>query len=223
MSSVSPISDEKFSRPPQPVEGPRRRPGVFWSHWRFGLQENFSSAPVDDPPWTFERADHRRRQGGLVSGAVPGAGPRKPPRARRWGQRRGLRETRQAAPLCRRQLQRRVDLRRAARAARRCQAPDSLPGHPAQLVWGGGRPPGDLGLRRQRAGHHREALRTRSRLGQGLESNAALDLRRVGCLSHRPLPRERSRPKPHHLAFRQHLSRADLESQLRRERPDHHG
>ena len=42
-------------------------------------------------------------------------------------------------------------------------------------------------------------------------------------LPHRPLPRQGAGAEPPLLPLRQHLPRADLEPQLRRARPDHHG
>ena len=130
-----------------------------------------------------------------------------------------------AAALRRRRLQRRRDLRRAARGARRRHAA-------RRTTWRFRRacsPTVVDGARRSRAAPEDARVIVEKPFGRDLASARALNetlhqrLRRVGDLPHRPLPRQGGGAEPPLLPLRQHVPRADLEPQLRRERADHHG
>ena len=75
----------------------------------------------------------------------------------------------------------------------------------------------------RRARHRRKTVRPRSDLRAGAQPDAARRVPRVRGIPHRPLSRQGGGAEPAVLSLRQHVSRADLESQLCRERPDHDG
>ena len=115
-------------------------------------------------------------------------------------------------------------LQGAEARARRRAAPGALPRDPARHVRPGGR---SSSARRAaptgRASSSRSRSAATSRRPGSSTGIAAPVLRRERRLPHRPLPRQGGRPEPALLPVRQHLPRADLEPQLRRERPDHDG
>ncbi len=111
-------------------------------------------------------------------------------------------------------------LRQGARGRR---APGALPRDSAEHVRGRRRGPGAVAVRARRARGRREAVRPRPRVGAGAERDAAPRLRRARDLPHRSLPRQGAGAEPPALPLRQHVPRADLEPQLRRERADHDG
>ena len=112
----------------------------------------------------------------------------------------------------------------SAQGARRREAPDPLPGDPAQPVR---RPSSSSSA--SRAAPTAPASWSRSRSGaisrppRALNKTLHTGLPRVVGLPHRPLPRQGGGPEPAVLPLRQHVPRADLEPQLRRERADHDG
>ena len=129
----------------------------------------------------------------------------------------------QAAALRRRRLQGPGHVRGLAQGTRLGPASGPLPGHPAGAVRGGRRTAGQVGLCPRCPGHRRKAVRPGPRLGADAQPHPAGQLRRVGDLSHRPLPGQEPGAEPALLPLRQLLPGADLEPQLRRERADHHG
>ena len=199
-----------------------RRVCLFWSHRRSRLQDDLPRAAVDDPARAPGHAGDRRGQGGLDARPVSRPRARQPGGAR-WCRRSGVRQADDAAPLRRRRLSRRRHLRDAACAARRRGAADSLSGDSAQPVRRGGRTVGAVGLRQGCAGDRGEAVRAGSGFGAGAQPRAAHGVRRSVGVSHRPLSRQGSGAEPGGVPLRQHVSGADLEPQLRRERAGHHG
>ena len=141
-------------------------------------------------------------------------------RRRRRG---GLRQALRPAALRRRRLQRPGDVPGPPQGARRGPAPGALPRHPAQPVRHGRRATRQVGLRRGRPGHRREAVRPRPGIGAGAQQDPAEQLRRDGDLPHRPLPRQDAGAEPALLPLRQLVPGADLEPPTRRERADHDG
>ncbi len=117
---------------------------------------------------------------------------------------------------------------RAARPRRRppgARAASLLPGRRAALlcpdreVAGGGR--AGRGRRSADPPDDREAVRARPRLGAGAEPPGGLRLRRVAGVPPRSLSRQGDGAEPPGAAVRQRHPGADLESPLRRARPDH--
>ena len=75
---------------------------------------------------------------------------------------------------------------------------------------------GATGLATDARRDHREAVRHRSRLGEGAQPDGPRRLRRVAGLPHRPLPREGIDRQHPRLPLRQRAVRADLEPRARR-------
>ena len=128
-----------------------------------------------------------------------------------------------AAALCQRRLSRPGTFQQLKQALDGAGAAAALPRHPAEHVRDRRPGPPAVGLRHRRAADGREALRPRPRLGAMAEPHPASRLRRGVDLPHRPLSRQGSRPEPALFPLRQFLPGADLEPQLRRERPGDHG
>ncbi len=82
---------------------------------------------------------------------------------------------------------------------------------------------GTSGLRRRRAGHRREAVRSRSRRRPGTERDAAQRLPGTRDLPDRSLPGQGAGAEPALLPLRQPAAGADLERQPRGECPGHDG
>ena len=80
---------------------------------------------------------------------------------------------------------------------------------------------GAAGLADRRTRDRREAVRTRPRLGERPKPCRAIGVSRRFDLPHRSLPGQGSDHEPPLLSLRQLLPRADLEPQLRGQRPDH--
>ena len=101
-----------------------------------------------------------------------------------------------------------------------------LPGHPSRILRGdreaprrdGAEPARGGGLAARGGG---EALRPRSRVRPRPQRGAQPRARGEPDLPDRPLPRQGDRAEHHGLPFRQWLSGAGVEPQLRRPRPDH--
>ena len=80
----------------------------------------------------------------------------------------------------------------------------------------------DVGLRKT-ARRRREAVRARSPVGRSSTTCSTRAFPEAAHLPHRPLPRQGVGREPPRLPVRQLDARADLEPQLRAERPDHDG
>ena len=173
---------------------------------------------------TPRHAGRRRGQGRLDPRAAEGARAGQPREARRRRRSGRLRQARSAAALHRRRLRRPRHLHGAApgargRAASRCTTWPSR--RACSRPWSSSS--------RSRAAPTARASWSRSRSAatspRPQELNRVLHsvLPRDRDLPHRPLPRQGGGPEHPLLPLRQLVPRADLEPQLRAERPDHDG
>ena len=222
-------------RPPRATEAKRHGEHDWPSRDR---TRSSSSAPP--ATWPTRRSSPRCRRwsgagistcrssaspGRLDARAAPRARARQPRAARRRRRRGGVREARascSATSTATTATRRRSTTLRSALGG--ADAPAALPRDPAEPVRDRGRSgSAQSGLRRRRARRRREAVRPRPRVGAGAQRDAARGLPRARDLPHRPLPRQGAGAEPALLPLRQHVPRADLEPQLRRERADHDG
>ncbi len=99
----------------------------------------------------------------------------------------------------------------------------SLSRNSFQFVLDRGRAARPVGLRERRTRRGREAVRSRSRFRAGAQPFAFGCVPRIRCIPHRSLSRQRTGAEPALLPLQQLALRANLEPQLRGQRPDHHG
>ena len=161
---------------------------------------------VASPPWSLAQLQQARR------GRDPESGP-----DRRCA---GPAPSALPAPVCGRRLQRPGDLHGAQAGAGRCPAPGALPRHSAVALRDGHHGARRRGPGGPRARHRRKAVRARPGVRTHAQSRRAVGVS-GGCdLPHRSLPREGSDHEYPLFPLRQCVPGADLEPQLRGQRPD---
>ena len=170
---------------------------------------DFPVVGVAKSSWSQRSADCPRARLGHASTAA-----KTRTRLRRWSARLRYVDGDYNEPATFAQL--RTELDGCARPAHYLAIPPSM--FPAR-----DRATGRGGLRRERAGHCREAVRTRPGLCPGAQPHPARGLCREVDLPHRSLPRQGGGAEHPVFPLRQRVSRAGVESELRRKRADHDG
>ena len=134
-----------------------------------------------------------------------------------------LRQAVRPPAVRRRRLRGSAHLRASAAGAARCTAAAALSRHPpsmfATVVQGLAR----SGCAQTRASSSRSRSGATSPRRRRWTARCTHVFPGVRHLPHRPLPRQGGGAEPAVLPLREHVSRADLESQLRRQRADHDG